>query len=114
MRLPGWENARVAPAKISDYLLASDHPTGQYKAEWLSTLGFRPIDASTLSTAILNHAAEHEVAHTTTSAFGTTYVVDGAMETPAGARPRVRSIWFLGHNDDSPALVTLYPLRRRR
>ena len=43
------------------------------------------------------------------SPHGTKYLVDGAIQTPVGERPVVRSIWIIDRGGQSPRLVTAYP-----
>jgi hypothetical protein len=35
--------------------------------------------------------------------------VSGALETPDGRNPLVRTVWFVGFDDLRPRLVTAYP-----
>ncbi len=113
VRLPGIDKAVVTRRKIRSYLLALDHPTGQYKAHWLMAHGFRLEGWISVATAIKEHAAAHEVADVKTSAFGRSHVIDGSLMTPDGRNPLTRAIWFIEIGDDAPKLVTVYPLRRR-
>jgi len=46
------------------------------------------------------------------TAFGSSYVVDGALQTPSGGTPAVRVVWFLETGHNVPYLVTAYPLER--
>ena len=63
-----------------------------------------------MAAALLKHAADHEVANTESTPFGTRYVVEGTIETPGGRTPNIRSVWFLERNQDAPRFVTAYPL----
>ena len=40
VKLPNAENALVERSKVTDYLLAFDHPEGAGKAEFFTRLGF--------------------------------------------------------------------------
>jgi hypothetical protein len=40
MPLPFLDRARIAPAKIRDYLLNAEHPVGRAKARFFTGLGF--------------------------------------------------------------------------
>lgn len=110
MRLPRHDQAIVPRRKITDYLLSTTHPSGQDKAVFFQTFGFNVDEWELLADALKEHAAVHAVARVETSPFGTRYVVEGAMRTPSGRRPSVRSVWFVDEDGDPPRLVTAYPL----
>ena len=112
MRLPNAENAYVPPAKILRYLLADKHPKGGSKARFLTKFGFNRAQWRTLEQALLAHATNHEVAAFDETEYGLVYVVNGAIETPDGRNPRIRTVWIIRHGDDSPRLVTARPLGR--
>jgi len=61
-----------------------------------------------LAEALLHRAAEHEVAGSNVTAFGTRYVIEGALQTPSGREPNVRVVWFVDRDSDTPRLVTAY------
>ena len=63
-----------------------------------------------MANALLNHAADHELAKIESSPFGTRYVVEGRVFTPDGRNPEVRSVWFISTGDNIPRLVSAYPL----
>lgn len=114
MKLIGIERAVVPRRKVVDYLLSSTHPEGRGKAAFFRRYGFGPEAWEVLADALRRHAAEHEVTREEPSPFGTRYVVEGIMETPSGRTPRVRSVWFVANDDDTPRLVTAYPLDPRQ
>jgi len=64
-----------------------------------------------LAEALRLHAATHELGRVEESPFGTRYVVEGPLVTPDGRNPPVRSVWFIEAGEDTPQLVTVYPLR---
>jgi Domain of unknown function (DUF6883) len=67
-----------------------------------------------LSEMLTLHGAEHEIAKTQDSPFGTRYIIEGKLNTPSGKKPLIRSIWFLESGENIPRFVTAYPLRRRK
>jgi hypothetical protein len=73
--------------------------------------GFTLAAWETLAQNLLHHAADHEVAETEASAFGTSYAIEGPLTTPDGRSPQVRVIWFVNNGEDIPRLVTAYPLK---
>jgi hypothetical protein len=111
VRLPGLDRVVIAERKVAGYLLALEHPTGRHKALWLLAHGFRAETWEALAAAIKHHAATHEVARVEDSPFGKRYVVEGSFVTPDGRNPLIRSVWFVENSEDSPQLVTIYPLR---
>lgn len=114
MKLPNADRAEVPRAKIVDYLLSLSHRDGRGKAGFFLALGFSAETWTDLADALRRHAREHDVSREETSPYGTRYVVEGAVNTPDGRTAEIRVIWFLGHNEEEPRLVTAYPLPRRR
>ena len=112
MRLPNIENANVPPAKILAYLLADGHPKGGSKAIFLVRFGFSRAQWQILEQALLAHAVNHAVAAVDETEHGLMYVINGAIETPDGRNPQIRSVWIIRHGDDSPQFVTARPLGR--
>ncbi len=110
MKLPNYERAVVPQAKIEDYLLAATHQTGHSKAKFFTRFGFSRDSWETLAESLLQHAANHEVAKVEPSPFGTRYVIEGELQTPVGRRPFVRSVWFVGEDENLTRFVTAYPL----
>ena len=110
MRLPNLEAAVVPEEKIIQYLLSETHRDGRHKAAFFLAFGFTTGDSQTLAAALEKHASDHEVARAEGTPFGTRYVVEGTIETPDGRTPRIRSVWFLDTDQDTPRFVTAYPL----
>jgi hypothetical protein len=50
-----------------------------------------------------------EVTESLESPHGVKYVLDGAIETPGGKTPTVRSVWIVDRGQNCPRLVTAYP-----
>ena len=113
MQLPAAERAVVPRPKVVDYLLSSTHPEERGKAAFFRRCGFSPASWEQLASALRRHGRTHTVARVEPSPFGTRYVIEGTMGTPAGRSPLVRSVWFVGHGGDVPRLVTAYPLNPR-
>jgi hypothetical protein len=102
----------VPRGKIVDYLLSRSHPDGAGKAVFFRGYGFAPERWEQLRDALRAHAGEHPATEAARSEFGVRYVVDGALHTPDGRAPLVRSVWFIEVGEQAPRLVTAYPLRR--
>jgi hypothetical protein len=111
MHLPHVDEAHVPEPKISDYLLADDHPFGRSKALFFSNLGFRRDQPAVLRRALLQHAAANEVSSFQQTSFGAKYLIDGRISGPTGSTAAIRSIWFVEAGERSPRFITAYPLR---
>lgn len=114
MKLPDLERAFVRPEKITRYLLSEAHPVGRYKAKFFSSFGFSLSSWRQLEIALLDHAAQHEVAQVEATPFGTAYTVDGPLPAPDGRAPQVRAVWFVETGQTAPYFVTAYPIMRAR
>jgi hypothetical protein len=111
MQLPYIDEAHVSELKISDYLLADDHPTGRSKALFFRTLGFRKDQPAVLRLALLQHATVNDVTSVQQTVFGAKYLIDGRLSAPSGSSARIRSVWFIEAGERGPRLITAYPLR---
>jgi len=111
MKLPNLENAVVPDEKITGYLLSATHRDGRHKAAFFTRFGFSIGSPEELAAALLRHAAEHEVVIVEDSPFGTRFGVEGTIETPSGRTPAIRSVWFVEEREETPRLVTAYPIR---
>ena len=92
MKLPNHQSAIVPKAKITDYLLSLDHRDGRGKALFFTRFGFSVGDWQVLAAALLEHAADHEVARVEQTPFGIRYIVEGSIQTPDGRTPLIRSV----------------------
>ena len=112
MRLPDGQNAQVDREKITDYLLSTTNARGRNKAVFFLSFGFTIEHWQGFAEALRLQGTTHEVVKVAETAFGQRYHVDGALETPAGRSPRVRTVWQVDVGSDSPRLITAYPVRR--
>jgi hypothetical protein len=109
MRLPNAQRATVDPQKVIGYLLNTGHPVGRFKARFFRSLGFDESNASALEGQLLRIAQDGEVIEAKSSPYGTKYVIDGQVESPAGRRATVRTVWIVETDRDEPRFVTAYP-----
>ena len=112
MQLENAGQAYVEQEKITGYLLSSDHRYGAHKAKFFGKFGFRVDAWSLLAQALRDHGQRHAVAGMKQTDFGTRYEVDGALETPTGQQPRIRTVWQIDVGEKAPRLITAYPLER--
>jgi hypothetical protein len=111
--LISYEHAVVSETKITGHLLSTKHRDGRRKAEFFMRLGFSSDAWEDLVKALLQHAAENEVAKIEDSPFGTRYIIEGALSAPGRRGAVVRSVWFIETGEQIPRFVTAYPLQRR-
>ena len=115
-RLPGWERARIARAKLSGYLL--NPAVGGQKARDLSRfLGYGPGDADRLHAELLAVVELFPVGATRPARHppgGRRYTVDGVMSGPNGEHARVRTGWQVNAPGEDPYLVTAFLRGRLR
>lgn len=110
MKLPHIEQAEIPDEKITGYLLSMTHRDGRHKAAFFIAHGFQAEAWEMLAQALRRHAADHEIAKTEQTPFGTRYVVEGPLQTPDGCNPMVRVVWFVERGETIPRLTTAYPL----
>lgn len=109
MNLPHANAVEIATEKITDYLLNPHHPDGVSKAKFFVALGFRAEAWQVMADALRELAARFPVANESASRHGVKYVVDGALRTPVGKTPTVRTVWIIEEGSDTPRFVTAYP-----
>lgn len=107
--MPDREKAIVPREKITEYLLSTTHPVGRHKSIFFRNHGFDSESWETLANALVGHAMTHEVQATEVFEFGIKYKIDGAMPTPDGRSPVIRSVWFVASFGEPPRLVTAFP-----
>jgi hypothetical protein len=111
MKLPNYEFAIVAEAKIVAYLLNLESENGAPKARFFMAFGFTIEAWENLAKALLQHASIHDVAKIESRPpFGVHYVVEGTLQTPDGRNPAVRVIWSIDTDRTIPRLISAYPL----
>ena len=112
MKLPNGERAYVAQEKITSFLLCHDHKYGQSRARFFSRFGFHPDRWQELADALIIQGTRYDVIEFEESGSGIKYVVNGAIETPDGRNPLVKTVWMVDIGTDIPRLITAYPIRR--
>jgi len=110
MMLPFSDKARVEQNKITDYLLAFDHPEGASKARFFTRFGFNAAEWQLLAEALVAQALAHEITSISESAYGTKYQIDGPIFCPDRRSPLIRTVWIVDAGSDFPRLVTAHPL----
>lgn len=109
MRLPGAERAFIHPAKVRDYLLSAEHPTGRFKADLFLGMGYSRDNWAQLAADLLTLAQSGEAELQAAIEYGQKYAVDGFLRGP---RPRVmhtRTAWIVLSGEDFPRFLTAFP-----
>ncbi|HZK76035.1 MAG TPA: hypothetical protein VFD13_03920 [Candidatus Kapabacteria bacterium] len=109
MKLPNAENAIIADAKLTEYLLSTTHPEGKDKAVIFYSRGFSLHRLDELRTGLKNLAMENEVSKTKETIHGMKYLVEGLLETPDGRGILLRTVWMVDREGTIPRLVSAYP-----
>jgi hypothetical protein len=109
LKLPNAHLAIVERAKIIEYLLNPAHPDNGGKAPFFMALGFSPEVWETFATALRAMALHYNVSQNMETMHGRKYIIDGAIDTPAGKSAVVRTVWIIDRGEDVPRLVTAYP-----
>ena len=66
-----------------------------------------------MAQALCHLAQTNNVIKVEVTPFGQRYVIDGAIRSPDGRNPVIRTVWFIEKETDNPYFVTAYPLRKR-
>jgi hypothetical protein len=108
-KLPRVESATLDDRKITQYLLADDHPKGAAKAKFLMSFGFSQGNWVELKRALLNHPQNNPVTSQATNPFGQKFEISCSLVTPDGRNPCIISVWIIEPPDPNPRFVTAYP-----
>lgn len=113
MKLPNAEQAIVASRKITHYLLDPTNPDGADKADFFLSFGFHPERWEVFAVALKAHGINYEVREIRETDRDIRYGIVGAIETPDGRNPRIKTVWQIMRNDAVPRFITAHPYRRR-
>jgi hypothetical protein len=105
MFVPNAAQAVIADSKITDYLLKNPG-----KAKFFLGCGFTLAQWQLLRDALLRHVITHEYMKEILLDDGVKYVVEGALPSPDGRNPQVRSVWMIDGGRSYPRLISAYAL----
>ena len=105
MFVPNAAQAVIATPKITGYLLKNPG-----KAKFFQAFGFSLARWQVLRDALLQHVETHEYAREIALDDGVKYTVEGALSSPDGRNPQVRSVWMIDSGQSSPRLISAYAL----
>ena len=109
MSVPNADRAVVDLAKVRDYLLATGHPVGRFKARFFISLGYAAEQWERLRDDILVLGRSGDLCSETAGAYGRKFEVDGIVTGPSGRSATLRSVWIIRAEEDFPRLVTGFP-----
>lgn len=109
MKLPNTHMALVEREKVTEYLLNPAHPDNGGKAPFFIALGFKREDWEQFAAAVRQLVLNARVSKYVETAHGKKYIIDGAIETPSGQTPVVRTVWIINRGANAARLVTAYP-----
>lgn len=108
-KLPNGDQAIVPEAKITRYLLDLTSKQGRPKAQFFIAFGFTMEAWQDLAAALKRHAQTHDITSTRETPYGTHYVITGALLTPDGRNPSIKTVWKILGDEQIPSFVTAYP-----
>jgi len=109
MKLPNPEHAVIAPDKLVQYLLNTEHRRGGQKARVLLNFGYHVDSWQRLQSDILYFHLHADVEVIRQTPYGTRYEIRAPLQTPSGRMLTVRTIWQIDEGTDFPRLITLFP-----
>lgn len=111
MHVPDADKATLDLRKITHYLLAPDHPEGGPKANFFMACGFSHDTVAAFKAALPVHPVRKVIAKTTKAPLGVKYFAEGALMTPDGQNPCIRTVWIDDADGTPPRFVTAYPIQ---
>ena len=109
--MPSSESLLVEPRKLAEYLLSPISPQGRYKAAFFQRFGYTAENIEAFAEALKEHGQTQQVARIIDTQYGRRYNVDGALRTPDGRNPQIRTVWQIEPGSTSPRLITAFPRR---
>jgi hypothetical protein len=110
--LPYAAAARVADAKVRDFILDAAHPDNKGRAAFYIGIGFTRQQWHLLRDALLAHPQNNSVIGAVSTEFGTKYRVRCSIASPDGRNPCIDTLWVIDHGSTVPASMTTYPAPR--
>jgi hypothetical protein len=103
MYLPHRSEAYVPPQKLA-YLLKNPTKQGLFRS-----LGYNDENVHILEQSLLVIARTQPVIETSETPYGTSYVIEGHLNTPERGLWVVRTVWFIDRGTDIPRFITARP-----
>jgi len=109
MKLPHPDRAVIAPDKLVQYLLNTEHRRGGHKARVLLDFGYHVDSWQQLQSDIRRFHLYAEVEVIRQTPYGTRYEIHTPLQTPNGRTLTVRTVWQVDEGTDFPRFITLFP-----
>lgn len=109
MKLPNRDRAVIAPEKLVQYLLNTEHRRGGPKARVLAHFGYRADNWHQLESDIRRFHLDQEVEVVKQTLYGMRYEIRAPLQTPDSRPLMLRTIWQIDEGTDFPRLITLFP-----
>ncbi len=108
MLVPGADQALIAPGKLHDYLLSTEHPIGRFKARFFAALGFSRDSWQLLERALREQHLTQDAEGGPADADGQAFVVRAMLRGPTD-QAVVVSVWFVRKGETVARFITAYP-----
>lgn len=109
MELPRASMARVADAKIRDYLLSGAHDLGQHKARVFGSIGYTADNWRQLQAVLVEIARHGEAIALGTGPYGKEFAIRAIITGPNGRAGAFQAIWIVPPTPEGPRFITAYP-----
>ena len=108
-QLPNCEKARIADAKLYNYLLNPMHPHGRSKARFYELIGYTTTNGERLRADLLTLACSGSVVTQEPNSEGVKYTIIGQVDAPNGKTYDLKTVWAVEPPDNEPRLITAFP-----
>lgn len=107
--LPHRKQAVIPPAKVFQYALNLEHPTGRNKAiVFRDVLGYVPANGDELIQKIMQGLSSWKAAQKEDTPYGIPFEVKMLVTGPSGRTTPVLSAWIIKNGSDFPTLTSIY------
>lgn len=113
-RLPNADKAQIDPRKLREYVLNSEHTSGQHKAAFFAQMGYVADNWRKLERDIREQHLSQPAEPGHESPFGQKYMITAALQGPEGSPRQVTTVWIIKTGNDFAELVTILPASRRK
>jgi hypothetical protein len=110
--LPNAAAAKIADAKVRDFILNAAHPDNKGRAVFFVGFGFAQQQCEILRDALLAHPLSNAVFRATTTGFGARYRVRCNVTSPDTRDPCIDTVWVIDQGSTVPTFITAYPAPR--
>ncbi len=102
--------AVIRESKTRGYVLNEGHTKNGGKARFFAALGFTPDNWQDFEAALREQHLTQDAFEAGVNAVGRKWIIEAELKGPKGSA-RIRSVWFVPFDGDTPSFVTAYPDR---